>query len=185
MHAQGNSRIIATVGRIRGEALTTATFEEKNVDINIGIDTETRKKIAQGLSRLLADTYTLYLKTHNYHWNVTGPHFQSLHAMFMAQYTEMAIAVDDVAERIRALGEFAPGTYREFGKLSSIAEDASMPGWQDMVKNLVAGHEAVVRTCREALPAAQKAGDESSASLLSDRMVVHEKTAWMLRALLQ
>lgn len=155
------------------------------MDINIGIDTKARKKIVKGLSGLLADTYTLYLKTHNYHWNVTGPHFQSLHAMFMTQYTEMSVAVDDIAERIRALGEFAPGTYREFGKLSTISEDDAMPGWHDMVKNLVAGHEAVVRTCRAALPAAQAAGDESSASLISDRMVVHEKTAWMLRALLE
>jgi starvation-inducible DNA-binding protein len=152
---------------------------------NIGIDEGKRKAIATGLAKLLADTYTLYLKTHKYHWNVTGPHFNQLHAMFMEQYTEMWTAVDEVAERMRALGEFAPGTYRQFAQLSSIKEDETVPKWQDMVKNLVAGHESVIRTAREALPAAQDAGDESSDSLISDRMRVHEKTAWMLRSLLE
>jgi starvation-inducible DNA-binding protein len=152
---------------------------------NIGIDEGKRKAIAAGLAKLLADTYTLYLKTHNYHWNVTGPHFNQLHAMFMQQYTEMWTAVDEVAERMRALGEFAPGTYRQFAQLSSIKEDENVPKWQDMVQNLVTGHEAVVHTAREALPAAQEAGDESSDALISDRMRVHEKTAWMLRSLLE
>jgi starvation-inducible DNA-binding protein len=152
---------------------------------NIGIDEGRRKQVALGLAKLLADTYTLYLKTHNYHWNVTGPHFNTLHAMFMDQYTEMWTAVDEVAERIRALGEFAPGSYRQFSTLSSIKEEESVPAWQDMVKNLVAGHEAVVRTCREALPTAQEADDESTVALISDRMRVHEKTAWMLRSLLE
>ena len=151
----------------------------------IGISEDARKKMVAGLSKLLAETYTLYLKTHNYHWNVTGPHFQQLHSMFMTQYTEMWTAVDEVAERIRALGEFAPGSYRQFSALSSIKDDEGNPGWQDMIKNLVNGHEAVIRTCRELQPFAAEAGDESSNSLLSDRMRVHEKTAWMLRALLQ
>ncbi len=152
---------------------------------NIGIDEGKRRSVATGLAKLLADTYTLYLKTHNYHWNVTGPHFNQLHAMFMEQYTEMWTAVDDIAERMRALGEFAPGSYRQFSELSSIKEEEGVPNWQDMVKNLVNGHEAVIRTAREALPAAQSAADESSVALISDRMRVHEKTAWMLRSLLQ
>jgi starvation-inducible DNA-binding protein len=153
--------------------------------LNIGIDESKRKLIAGGLAKLLADTYTLYLKTHNYHWNVTGPHFQALHAMFETHYNELAVAVDDIAERIRALGEFAPGTYREFAKLSSIRESEGVPGWKDMVEDLTGGHEAIVRTCREALTAAQESGDESSIALISDRMRVHEKTAWMLRSLLE
>ncbi len=151
----------------------------------IGISDEARKKMVAGLSKLLAETYTLYLKTHNYHWNVTGPHFQQLHSMFMTQYTEMWTAVDEIAERIRALGEFAPGSYRQFSNLSAIKDDEGTPGWQDMIRNLVAGHETVIRTCRELQPFAAEAGDESSNSLLGDRMRVHEKTAWMLRALLQ
>ncbi len=155
------------------------------MSIDIGIKEPARKEIAGGLSRLLADSYTLYLKTHNYHWNVTGPHFQSLHLMFQTHYTELATAVDDIAERIRALGEFAPGTYSAFVKLSKVTEEDGVPSWQEMVKNLQQAHETVVRTCREILPKAQDAGDESSVSLISDRMVVHEKTAWMLRALLQ
>ncbi|MCC7510925.1 MAG: DNA starvation/stationary phase protection protein [Planctomycetes bacterium] len=151
----------------------------------IGIDEGQRKAAAKGLSRLLADTYTLYLKTHNYHWNVTGPHFQQLHLMFMEQYTEMWTAVDEVAERIRALGEFAPGGYKQFAALTSIKDDEGVPAWKDMVKNLVAGHETVIRTARELLPIAQKAGDESSAALVGDRLRIHEKTAWMLRSLLE
>ena len=152
---------------------------------NIGIDEGKRKAVAMGLAKLLADTYTLYLKTHNYHWNVTGPHFNQLHAMFMEHYTEMWNAVDDIAERIRALGEFAPGSYRQFAALSTIKEEEGVPKWQDMVKNLVAGHESVIRTAREVLPTAQDSGDESSVSLISDRMRIHEKTAWMLRSLLE
>jgi len=153
-------------------------------DINIGIDSGDRQKIAGGLSRLLADTYTLYLKTHNYHWNVTGPRFRDLHLMFEEQYNELALAVDSIAERIRTLGYPAPGTYQEFSKLTTIEERGGVPSAEDMVRDLVAAQETVVRTCREVLPAAQEANDESTASLVADRMTVHEKTAWMLRSLL-
>jgi starvation-inducible DNA-binding protein len=153
--------------------------------IDIGIDEEQRVAIAQELSKLLSDTYTLYLKTHNYHWNVTGPMFTTLHLMFEQQYGELALAVDEIAERIRALGEPAPGTYREFAELSSIAEDDSRPDALGMVRNLVGGHEAAVRTARNALPVAEKAGDQPTADLLSERMRLHEKTAWMLRSLLE
>jgi len=152
--------------------------------INIGIDEEARAEIAGGLKRLLADTYTLYLKTHNYHWNVTGPRFRDLHLLWEEQYTELAVAVDDVAERIRTLGHPAPGTYREFASLTSIEEPVTVPDAEGMLRDLVAAQESVVRTAREILPAAQDAGDESSASLIADRMVVHEKAAWMLRSLL-
>ncbi|MCB9933904.1 MAG: DNA starvation/stationary phase protection protein [Planctomycetes bacterium] len=151
---------------------------------NIGIDEGKRKELAKGLARLLADTYTLYLKTHNFHWNVTGPHFNELHLMFMTQYTEMWTAVDEIAERIRALGEFAPGGYKAFASLSSIKEAEGNPDWKEMIKQLVEGHETVIRTSRELLPLTQGAGDESSTALISDRMRVHEKTAWMLRALI-
>jgi len=151
---------------------------------NIGIDEGKRKELAQGLSRLLADTYTLYLKTHNFHWNVTGPHFNELHLMFEQHYNELWMAVDEVAERIRALGEFAPGTYSEFSKLSAIKEPEGRPDWSEMIRQLIDGHETLIRTCRELLPNVQKAGDESSAALIGDRMRIHEKTAWMLRSLL-
>ncbi len=157
----------------------------ERMDIDIGISEKDRKKIADGLSRLLADTYTLYLKTHNYHWNVTGPMFQTLHLMFEQQYNELALAVDAVAERIRALGHAAPGTYAAFAKLSSIKEEAGVPEALDMVRNLVKGHEAVARTAREVFPLAEKAHDEPTADLLTQRLQVHEKTAWMLRSLLQ
>lgn len=153
--------------------------------VNIGIDPESRKKIAGGLSRLLADTYTLYLMTHNFHWNVTGPFFRDLHLMFEEQYNELALAVDAIAERIRSLGHPAPGTYAAYAKLSSIKEVEGVPSAEEMVALLVQGNEAVVRTAREILPAAQEAGDESTASLISDRMVIHEKTAWMLRSVLE
>ena len=153
--------------------------------VNIGIDEEDRKAIANGVSELLADTYTLYLKTHNFHWNVVGPKFHDLHLMFEEQYTELATAVDDVAERIRTLGFPAPGTYQQFAELSSIKETLGIPEATEMVRVLTADNEAVVRTARRILPIAQEANDESTASLLSDRMVVHEKTAWMLRSLLQ
>ncbi len=152
--------------------------------INIGLSDTQRQEIAGGLSRLLADTYTLYLKTHNFHWNVTGPHFNSLHLAFETQYTELWNAVDLLAERIRALGVFAPGTYTEFSKLTSIKEDSTHPAWDKMVGQLVEGHEVAIRTAREVASIAGKAGDEVSVSLLSDRMDVHEKTAWMLRSLL-
>jgi len=152
--------------------------------VNIGISDKERKKIAQGLSHLLADTYTLYLKTHNFHWNVTGPMFNTLHLMFEGQYTELALAVDMIAERIRALGEPAPGTYKEFAKLSSIPEADGVPSAEDMIRQLVEGQEAVVRTARAIFPSTDAANDEPTADLLTQRMQIHEKTAWMLRAML-
>ena len=152
--------------------------------VNIGISDKDRKKIAEGLSRLLADTYTLYLKTHNFHWNVTGPMFNTLHLMFETQYNELALAVDAIAERIRALGYPAPGTYKEYAKLSSIAEEEGVPEANDMIRKLVEGQEAVVRTARSLFPVIDAAGDEPSADLLTQRMQTHEKTAWMLRSLL-
>lgn len=154
------------------------------MQINIGIAEEDRKEIAEGLSRLLADSYTLYLKTHNYHWNVTGPMFQTLHLMFETQYNELALAVDLIAERIRALGFPAPGSYREFGKLTSIAEDEDAPNANEMIRRLVAGQETVVRTARSIFPVVDKANDEPTADLLTQRMQTHEKNAWMLRSLL-
>lgn len=153
------------------------------MEINIGIPEQHRKEIAQGLSRLLADSYTLYLKTHNYHWNVTGPMFNTLHLMFEQQYTELAAAVDEIAERIRALGEIAPGSYREYAKLTSIEEETEVPDAEQMIKQLVAGQEAVIRTARSIFPMAEAANDEPTADLLTQRMQVHEKTAWMLRSM--
>lgn len=153
--------------------------------VNIGIDDANRAKIAEGLSRLLADTYTLYLKTHNFHWNVTGPMFQTLHLMFETQYNELALAVDLVAERIRALGYPAPGTYSEYAKLSSIPETAGVPKAKEMIRLLVEGQEAVVRTARSIFPSVEEVNDEPTADLLTQRMQVHEKTAWMLRSLLE
>lgn len=153
--------------------------------ISIGIKDEDRQKIADGLSRLLADSYTLYLKTHNFHWNVKGPMFQTLHLMFEAQYTELALAVDLVAERIRALGHPAPGTYHQFAKLTSIKEPDGVPAAKDMIIQLVEGQEAVVRTARSILPIVDAVHDEVTSGLLADRMEVHEKTAWMLRSLLE
>ena len=152
--------------------------------IDIGIAEKDRKQIAKGLSHLLADTYTLYLKTHNFHWNVTGPMFQTLHLMFETQYNELALAVDLIAERIRSLGVNAPGTYSEFAKLSSIKETPGVPKAEDMIKLLVEGQEAVVRTARSLYPAAEKAADEATSDLLTQRIQLHEKTAWMLRSLL-
>ena len=152
--------------------------------IDIGIKEADRRKIDKGLSHLLADTYTLYLKTHNFHWNVTGPMFQTLHLMFMTQYNEIWLAVDLVAERIRTLGYPAPGTYKEFAALTSIKESNGVPNAKEMIKQLVAGQEAVARTARSVFPLVEKANDESSADLLTQRMQVHEKTAWMLRSLL-
>lgn len=153
--------------------------------INIGINDKDRKKIADGLSHLMADTYTLYLKTHNFHWNVTGPMFNTLHLMFEAQYNELWLAVDQIAERIRALGFPAPGTYKEFAKLSSIPEAEGVPSAEEMIQQLVEGQEAVARTARQSFPAVDDAHDESTADLLTQRMQVHEKSAWMLRSLLQ
>lgn len=155
------------------------------VEFNTGISEVDRKAIAEGLGHLLADTYTLYLKTHNYHWNVTGPMFQTLHLMFETQYNELALAVDLVAERIRALGFPAPGSYADFGKLTSIKEETGHPAATDMIKNLVAANETVVRTARSLFPKVDEAHDEPTADLLTQRMQTHEKTAWMLRSLLE
>lgn len=152
---------------------------------NIGIPETQRAAIADGLSRLLADSYTLYLKTHNYHWNVTGPHFTSLHALFEQHYTELAVAVDEIAERIRALGFRAPGSYRAFAELSSVAEESDEPGATEMVRRLAAAQEAVVRTARQVFAAVDEARDEPTADLLTRRMQVHEKNPWMLRSLLE
>ncbi|MFS4458160.1 Dps family protein [Bdellovibrio sp. HCB2-146] len=153
--------------------------------INIGIDEKDRKKIADGLSHLLADTYTLYLKTHNFHWNVTGPMFNTLHLMFETQYTELSLAVDLVAERIRSLGVFAPGSYADFAKLTVIKEAKGVPDATEMIEQLVLGHEAVARTARGIFSLADSAEDEATADLLTQRIQLHEKTAWMLRSLLQ
>lgn len=155
------------------------------MQIDIGIVESDRKVIADGLSRLLADTYSLYLKTHNFHWNVTGPMFQTLHAMFETQYDELAIAVDLIAERIRALGHYAPGTYTEFQRLSAIPETSGVPSATDMIRELVQGQETVVRTARSLFPVVEAAHDEASADLLTQRIQLHEKTAWMLRSLLE
>jgi starvation-inducible DNA-binding protein len=152
--------------------------------LDIGIAPDQLAGITAGLSRLLADTYTLYLKTHNYHWNVTGPQFNTLHQMFMTQYTELWTSVDEIAERIRALGAFAPGSYSEFAALATVKEAAGVPGAEAMVAELAADHATVVRTAREVFPLADAAGDEPTADLLTQRMQVHEKTGWMLRAML-
>lgn len=155
------------------------------MDIDIGINKKDRAKIAEGLSRLLADSYTLYLTTHNFHWNVTGPMFNTLHLMFEAQYNELALAVDQIAERIRALGFPAPGTFTAFQKLSSLTEPEGVPSAEEMIRQLVLGQEAVIRTARSVAPLADKANDEPTLDLLTQRMQVHEKTAWMLRSLLE
>ncbi len=159
-----------------------AKKKTKDDAINLGMPDAQRRAIADGLSRLLADTYTLYLKTHNFHWNVTGPQFNSLHLMFEGQYTELALAVDLIAERIRALGEPAPGSYSVFAKLSTIKEADGVPAAADMVRILAEDQLAVVRTARNVFPFADAAHDEPTADLLTQRMQVHEKTAWMLRA---
>ena len=153
--------------------------------IDIGIKEKDREKIAKGLSALLADSYTLYLMTHNFHWNVTGPHFNSLHTMFMAQYTEQWNALDLIAERIRALGFPAPGTYREFARLATIKEIDGVPSADDMVRHLVNAQEATARTARKLFPVVDAANDQPTADLLTQRLEVHEKTAWMLRSLLE
>lgn len=155
------------------------------MEINIGISEKDRKEIADGLSHLLADSYTLYLKTHNFHWNVTGPMFQTLHLMFEAQYTELALAVDLIAERIRALGFPAPGTYKEYAGMTKIQEEIGPISAEQMIKSLVEGQETVTRTARSIFAAVEKASDEPTADLLTQRMQTHEKTAWMLRSLLQ
>jgi len=159
--------------------------QEKVSTIDIGISDKKRKAIAEGLSHLLADTYTLYLKTHNYHWNVTGPMFNTLHLMFETQYTELALAVDQIAERIRALGYPAPGSFAQYAKLSVIKESEGVPAAEEMIADLVKGQEAVVKTARKIFPAVEEANDEPTADLLTQRMQVHEKTAWMLRSMLE
>ncbi len=153
--------------------------------MNTGISEADRTAIAHGLSRLLADTYTVYLKTHNFHWNVEGPMFQTLHILFMEQYTEAWNAIDLIAERIRSLGHYAPGTYGQFQKLASITETEGVPKAKKMIELLIEGQEAIVRTARSVLPVADKASDEPTLDLLTQRMQVHEKNAWMLRSLLQ
>lgn len=155
------------------------------MNIDIGMKEQDRAEIAQGLGKLLADSYTLYLKTHNFHWNVTGPMFQTLHLMFEAQYNELALAVDLIAERIRALGFPAPGTYSEFMRLSSIRETTGVPKAEEMIRLLVEGQESVVRTARSLFPLVDKVTDEATADLLTQRIQLHEKSAWMLRSLLE
>jgi starvation-inducible DNA-binding protein len=154
------------------------------MQINIGISEPNRKKISSGLSQLLADSSILYLKTHNFHWNVEGPMFNTLHQMFMEQYTELWNALDLIAERIRALGEYAPGSYKQYAKLTSLSESDKIPNAMGMIEQLLEGHEAVARTARAVLPAADKGGDEATLDLLTQRIQLHEKTAWMLRSLL-
>ena len=154
------------------------------MDLNIGISNDDRQKIAAGLSRLLADTYTLYLKTHNYHWNVEGPLFNTLHLMFEEHYTEMATAVDELAERIRALGVKAPGSYTAFADLANVKEAVGGETAEEMIRELVVGQETVARTARDAFKAAESASDEPTADLLTQRMQIHEKNAWMLRSML-
>jgi starvation-inducible DNA-binding protein len=154
------------------------------MELNIGISAEDRQQIASGLSKLLADSYSLYLKTHNYHWNVEGPLFNTLHLMFEQHYTELATAVDEIAERIRALGVKAPGSYSAFGKLTSIEEASGYETAEEMIRQLVIGQETVARTAREAIKAAEAASDEPTADLLTQRMQIHEKNAWMLRSML-
>src|SRR3990167_6043404 len=171
-------------GHYCGQHSPESPERRNGMEINIGIAEQDRAAIAEGLSRLLADTYTLYLKTHNFHWNVTGPMFNTLHLMFEGQYTELALAVDQIAERIRALGFPAPGTYAAYARLSSIKEEEGVPSAADMIKQLVQGQEAVTRTARGIFPLLDKVSDEPTADLLTQRMQVHEKTAWMLRSLL-
>jgi len=164
---------------------STEVNQKKDLDINIGISGDNREKIAAGLSKVLADTYLVYLKTHNYHWNVTGPHFHSLHEQFEEQYTELAEAVDVIAERIRALGHRAPGSFREFNELTSIKEDTDQPDAMEMVRRLAVDNETILRTARQALPACEGAGDEASIDLITERLHIHSKTAWMLRSHLE
>lgn len=154
------------------------------MSINIGISDKDREVIAKGLSKVLADSYTLYLKTHNYHWNVTGPMFNTLHQMFETQYTELVLAVDEIAERIRALGVFAPGSYKAYAELTDIEEETSVPNAEEMIRQLVIGQETLVRSARSVIPIAESANDEPTADLLTQRMQIHEKNAWMLRSML-
>jgi len=179
------SRCRFVPGNPKENDMATSAPRGQAAAIDIGINEADRKQIAEGLSRLLADSYTLYLKTHNFHWNVTGPMFNTLHLMFEGQYTELATAVDLIAERIRALGFPAPGSYREFGRLSSIQEAEGVPSANEMIAQLVKGQEAVAKTARSVFAAVERANDEPTADLLTQRMQVHEKTAWMLRSMLE
>lgn len=154
------------------------------MDINIGISPEEREKVAAGLSRVLADSYTLYLKTHNYHWNVSGSLFNTLHLMFETQYSELALAVDEIAERVRALGFTAPGSYKAYSKLTEIEEEDDVPAAEEMIRQLVIGQETVARNARKVIQLAEDAGDHPSADLLTQRVQLHEKNAWMLRSML-
>lgn len=163
----------------------TTRMTDKGLPIDIGISDKDRATVAGELSKMLADSYTLYLMTHNFHWNVTGPLFNTLHQMFMTQYTEEWQALDNIAERIRALGHYAPGTYAEYTKLSSIAEPSSVPNAEEMIQLLVRGNEAVAKTARAAFKKADDVGDQPTADLLTQRLDIHEKNAWMLRSLLQ
>jgi starvation-inducible DNA-binding protein len=165
--------------------MSTTQHETPAPEIEIGIGSNDRKAVADGLSALLADTYTLYLKTQNFHWNVTGPQFRALHAMFEEQYTQLAAAVDEIAERIRALGHPAPGSFTRFRELTSIEEDPGVPIAEEMTRQLAVGHEAVDRTARNVFALAEDAEDQVTMDLLVERMQIHEKTAWMLRSLLQ
>jgi starvation-inducible DNA-binding protein len=155
------------------------------MQIDIGINEKNRTDIAEGLGRVLADSYALYLKTHNFHWNVTGPMFQTLHIMFEQQYTELATAVDELAERIRSLGAYAPGSFSAYAELSSIPEEKGVPAAKDMISQLVEGHETVIKTARSLYPLCDEADDDATADLLTARIQIHEKTAWMLRSLLE
>lgn len=155
------------------------------MELNIGISKELREKVSSGLKHLLADSYSLYLKTHNFHWNVKGKMFQTLHNMFETQYSELAIAVDDIAERIRSLGHDAPGGYKVFSELSSISDAKGNESAEEMIKQLVLAHETVIRTAREIYPSTEEANDEATSDLLTQRIQLHEKTAWMLRSLLE
>ncbi|GMQ86505.1 MAG: non-specific DNA-binding protein DpsA [Acidimicrobiia bacterium] len=155
------------------------------MEINTGLDEAARKEVSAELSRLLADTYTLYLKSHNYHWNVTGPMFHTLHLMFEEHYNELALAVDEIAERIRSLGHVAPATFREFTSLNSVGEDEALPDASGMIRNLIEGHETVVATARAVVSGAEQASDIATVDLATRRVDIHEKTAWMLRSLLE
>ncbi|NYT83185.1 DNA starvation/stationary phase protection protein [Alcaligenaceae bacterium] len=163
----------------------TAKMSDKGMPIDIGISDKDRAAVSEELSKMLADSYTLYLMTHNFHWNVTGPLFNTLHAMFMTQYTEQWQALDSIAERIRALGHYAPGTYAEYARLSSISETSSVPNAEQMIQLLVKGNEAVAKTARAALKKADSVDDQPTVDLLTQRLDIHEKNAWMLRSLLQ
>jgi len=185
-HGGISSASLACSSKLAAHCLTNQALRKKGkfMAIDIGISEEDRKSIVDGLSRLLSDTYVLYLKTHNFHWNVTGPSFRTLHLMFEEQYNELALAVDSIAERIRALGFPAPGSYAFYARHSSIKEEEGVPAADEMIRQLVEGQEAVVRTARSIFPVVDKVSDEPTADLLTQRMQVHEKTAWMLRVLL-